>query len=364
MKRIGIDARLYFQTGVGVYIRNLLYYLQQIAPSDIEFYIYVMREDSSRITLSNKRFIKREVDIKWHTLSEQLSLYSILYHDKLDLMHFTYFSYPVMYRRNFIATIHDTILYSFKTGMASTKNRLWYEVKHTAFKFALQNQLVNATKIITPTQTVRNELMTIFGKKYGDKIIPIYEGIDKELIQATEDSELQKKFKKSFFLYVGNFYPHKNVERLLEAFEKLEADVDLVLRGPDDFFKKRIEQVVQQKGLKHRVHFYTSYTHASMVFFYKNARALIHPSLVEGFGLPLVEAAYYNTPIIASDIPVFKELLGDEYVPFDPKSSESMLEAIRMFLQKPCICNYEKVVNKFSFIHMVEETLKVYETCL
>src|SRR3989338_4221188 len=129
MKRIGIDARLYFQTGVGVYLRNFIHYLQNFTPKDVEFYIYVLERDASQIDFKNSLFIKREVQTLWHTLDEQTLFYSVLQKDKLDLMHFTYFSYPVLYNRPFIATVHDITPLNHKTGRASTLSPWLYELK-------------------------------------------------------------------------------------------------------------------------------------------------------------------------------------------------------------------------------------------
>lgn len=60
MKRIGIDARLYFQTGVGTYLRNFLYYLQEMDLSGMEFYVYVMKDDAKHIDFTNKKLIKEK----------------------------------------------------------------------------------------------------------------------------------------------------------------------------------------------------------------------------------------------------------------------------------------------------------------
>ncbi|MEO6509127.1 MAG: hypothetical protein ABIO02_04175, partial [Patescibacteria group bacterium] len=159
MKRIGIDARLYFQTGVGVYIRNILHFLQEMKTDDIEFYIYVMKEDSSKITFSKTNFKKIEVTSRWHSFSEQLVYLRQLNRDRLDLMHFTYFSHPVLYNRPFIATIHDIILLEHKTGKASTLFPFIYNLKHLAFTYAFHHQIKDSRKIITPTETVKKQII-------------------------------------------------------------------------------------------------------------------------------------------------------------------------------------------------------------
>ncbi len=364
MRRIGIDARLYFQTGVGTYLRNFIKNLQSLAPKNIKFFIYVMNDQSSKIKLTHPNFIKRKVLYRWHSFSEQFGFLKTLYQDNLDLTHFTYFSFPVFYRKKFIATIHDLTPLLFKTGKASTKNPLFYELKYFTFKFVLKSQVKNSTKIITPSFTVKDQLTSLFGKKIGDKIVPIYEGIDENLIKEKENRLLKSRFKNKFFIYVGNFYPHKNVERLIDAFSRLKEDVQLILIGPDDFFAKRIIQSFKQLSFKRKIIFYHNPTPSDLVFFYKNALALIHPSLSEGFGLPLIEAAYFNCPIIASNIPVFKELLDEKYLSFSPYDLFDIKDKIRFFLQKKLKFDYKEIIKKYSFRKMTEETIRIYQELL
>lgn len=101
-----------------------------------------------------------------------------------------------------------------------------------------------------------------------------------------------------------------------------------------------------------------------LIFFYKNAQALIHPSLSEGFGLPLIETAYFNTPIIASNIKVFKELLGDNYLSFDPNNVDDISKKINSFIEKKPEFNYTNIMKKYSFSKMTDETLKIYNEAL
>ena len=389
MYKIGIDARLYSQTGIGVYLRNLLYYLEKITKREVLFYIYLLTDDYNKVKFTNKFFIKRLVHSRWHTVSEQVHFVKTIYQDNLDLMHFTYFSYPVLYKRKFIATIHDTTPLIFKTGKASTRNPLLYEIKFRAFQFIISQQLKNARLVITPSKTVKKQLLDIYGTGYKNKIKPIYEGVDYELkdverrhsgkrpsenegarpesrqrfwsrptIRRTPQND--SRLTKPFFIYVGNFYPHKNIENLLMAFAKVKTDAKLMLIGPDDFFAKRLYRYIDITILD-RVIFYHNPSREDLLFFYKNALALIHPSLSEGFGLPLVEAVYFNLPIIASNIEVFTELLNKKYISFDPLSIVDMTEKINFFLQKKQKPRYGNLLNKFSFENLTNKTFNLYQ---
>ncbi|MCX6732388.1 MAG: glycosyltransferase [Candidatus Roizmanbacteria bacterium] len=96
-----------------------------------------------------------------------------------------------------------------------------------------------------------------------------------------------------------------------------------------------------------------------LVTLYKNAEALIHPSISEGFGLPIVEAMHFNIPILASHIPVFQELLGTSYYSFDPFEESSVIDTIHTFEREQ-----EKKKNilrkEFSFDEMTRQTMELY----
>lgn len=362
MKRIGIDARLINQTGVGRYIKNLLFFLPE--NDELSCYLYLLKEDFEKFNWQRKNFIKRKAHFRWHSFSEQFGFLKVLNRDQLDLMHFTYFSYPIFYEKPFIATIHDLTPLLFKTGKASTKNRLFYEMKHFFFNTILSKQVRNAKAIITPTQTVKSQLLEKYGSKWEKKIFPIYEGIDYQLTAAQENVFLKRKFPKDFFIYVGNFYPHKNVESLIKAFALIKSDARLILLGPNDYFTKRLIQLINQLSQENRIILFKNPTNEDLVFFYKNALALIHPSFSEGFGLPLLEASYFHCPVIASNIPVFREILKDQYLKFNPYDVEDIKHKIETFIKKPKIFDLQILLKQYSFKKMALKTLKLYKKCL
>jgi glycosyltransferase involved in cell wall biosynthesis len=363
MKKIGIDARLYSQTGVGIYLKNLIHYLEKKQLSDELFYIYLLPSDYNNLSFKNKNIVKRIADYPWHSIGEQLGFAAKLYSDNLDLMHFTYSSYPIFYLKKFVATVHDVTPLLFKTGKASTKNQLIYQIKHFFFRVILRCQIKRAVKIITPTYTVKKQLINIYGEIISKKIFPIYEGVNYQIMKTKENKKLGKKFD-NFFIYVGNFYPHKNVERLIEAFKNINKKYKLILLGPDDYFSNRILRYIDTSKLNRDVFLFKNPLLSDLIFFYKNALALIHPSLSEGFGLPLIEAAYFNCPIIASNITVFKELLNNNYLSFDPNDTDDITRKINSFIEKKPSFNYENILKQYSFEKMTAETFKIYKEVL
>jgi glycosyltransferase involved in cell wall biosynthesis len=120
---------------------------------------------------------------------------------------------------------------------------------------------------------------------------------------------------KPYALMVGTIEPRKNHVLALDAFEQLwkeGSDLSLVIAGkPGWMVDKIIERLRQHELGNKRLFFFKRVSDAEVAHLYRNAAALLFPSKGEGFGLPLVEAAHYGTPIICSDIPVFREIAGD-----------------------------------------------------
>lgn len=361
--RIGIDARLAFQTGVGVYTRNLLAELAPIAPANWAMYVYILEEEKEKLQLP-KRYIIRTTKAKWHTVSEQTTFASQLQHDKLDLVHFTYFSYPVAYRGSFISTVHDMTPVYFRTGRASTKSWLEYQAKYLLFRFVFHTQLHSAKDLITPTFTVQEQLIDFAGETLRKKLHVIYEGVDTQLKTTRSNESLAKEYSRPFFLYCGNCYPHKNVDSLIRAFATIDTAYRLVILSPQDQFTKQIVTYLKEKQLEEKIQVVSSANIADRVFFYRHAKALVHPSRSEGFGLPIVEAMYFGLPIIASDIPIFHELMGNEYIAFEPTDIQSIADAIHSFLNHPRHFQYQEKLKQFSFAKMAKETLTVYQAVI
>ncbi|KXK08973.1 MAG: hypothetical protein UZ21_OP11001000023 [Microgenomates bacterium OLB22] len=179
MKRLGIDARLIEQTGVGTYIQELLRYLPSYLPTNIQCFVFVP-ETYTGTVLSNDRYDRVASSCRWHSLSEQTIFLRQLNSYDLDLIHFPYFSFPVFYHRPYVLTIHDVTPLQFRTGAASTHHPAMYYLKHLAYQFVMFEGVHHAKRIITPTKSVKKDLGAIYGAEVSNKTMPIYLGIKKK----------------------------------------------------------------------------------------------------------------------------------------------------------------------------------------
>jgi len=363
--KIGIDARLINETGVGRYIRNLLSNLSQIDKKN-EYVLFVREANqmnSSKLVHNSWKVV--EADIRWHTIGEQLSFPKILEKESLDLVHFPYFSVPIRYKRPFVVTIHDLILHHFSTGEASTLPSPFYYGKLAGYKYILKQAAQKAEKIIAVSEATKIEIVDHLGVS-EDKITIIYEGYDK----AIDDKKPSITLPEKYFLHVGNVYPHKNIDVLVQAFKKVkDLKASLMFVAHEDFFLKKLKQKVSHEGLSERVVFLSSVSDEYLGYLYKQAQAVVIPSLMEGFGLPAVEAMANDCLVIASDIPSLKEVCGANALYFDPKNVDALAKYLNDVVELPKDA-YQSLrsqgreqITKYSWKDMAEQTKRIYESC-
>jgi len=362
--RIGIDARLWNESGVGRYTRNLVQNLT-ILDKKNQYVLFLGGKEFESLSFPDN-FKKVRADLHWHTLSEQLKFPTIINRENLDLMHFPYFSVPIFYNRAYVVTIHDLILHHFPTGQASTHSPMVYGAKLLFYRYIVNRAAQKSKKIITVSRATKREIVEDL-KTDENKIVVTYEGIEDDL-KDNGDAPLYK----DYFLYVGNAYPHKNLDRLLDAFDvfiKTNGKISLVLVGKEDFFYKRLKQRVSDKGMDKRVKFFGEASNKDLANLYSHALGLVMPSLMEGFGLPALEAMANGCLILASDIPSLKEICLDSAMYFNPHDTDSLTKSLKLALRAKK--TKAKMIKKglarvqyFSWEKMAKETLKIYESCI
>jgi glycosyltransferase involved in cell wall biosynthesis len=361
--KIGIDCRLWGETGVGRYIRNLVLHLQKLDNKN-EYVLFILSKDRTEIVrqIQNDKFKLIEANIKWHTLAEQIKFPQVLNKENLDIVHFPYFSVPIFYNRPFVVTIHDLIINHFSTGRASTLAFPIYNLKLLAYKFVLSQASKKASKIIAVSNATKDEIIDHL-KISKEKISVTYEGADEKILNV---KNRKPEINGRYFLYVGNAYPHKNLERLLKAFETLNSDDKLVLVGKEDDFYKRLKQIAAGMNLSEKVIFKQNIGDEELSNLYKNAAAFVMPSLMEGFGLPMLEAMANNCLVLASNIPSLREICADAAIYFDPYNIKDIAEKMSKVYSDNMNNNSQKQkglgrVKLFSWKKMAKETLEIYE---
>lgn len=363
--RIVIDARMYQESGVGRYIRNLIYKLQQLDKKN-EYFILLLQKDYDNLVFKNN-FRKILANFRWYGIKEQLNLPAILNKLKPDLVHFPHFNAPIFYGGKFIVTIHDLIHQHFRMDRATTLNPITYKLKQIGYNKVFQNAVDKSIKILVPSNYVKNLLIKKWGIE-GDKIMVTYEAVDDKLLKMATGLSKNEIVKPPYIFYVGNAHPHKNVEGLIKAFLKLKekySDLKFVLSGYDHYFWQRLRNENQQKGI-----IYTGYVDdEELIGLYKNASCFVMPSFEEGFGIPLLEAMACSCAVVSSNAGALKEVGGDACLYFDPYSKEDMAEKISQVLDDQDLRNRliklgRSRYKKFSWEDLAKQTMKGYLQCV
>ncbi len=373
--RIGIDARLWGSSGRGVgrYIQNLVTNLEKLDRKN-EYFIFLGKESYDLYHPRTKNFHRVPADIRWYGIEEQVTLPAIFASQNLDLLHIPHFNVPVFYRGKIVVTIHDLTMLKFGGRGTSTLSLPSYLLKRVGLRFILSGAVSRAAAIITPSKFVKDEVVKTFNVS-PNKIFVTYEAGDlvgKERTpgeREVEDALGKYRITQPYFLYVGAFYPHKNVDRLIEAVkilnERLGKSAQLVLAGKRDaFLDKTVHRALEIGALKYLA--LTDYVaDADLVDLYQGAIAVVQPSLSEGFGLSSVEAMSLGMPLIQSDASCLPEIAERAALYFDPHSPQDMAEKLAKVLDSKKL--REDLVNKglkrsqdFSWEQMSRETLKVY----
>jgi len=376
--RIGIDARFFGPVGKGLgrYTERLIENLERIS-GEHEFVVFLRKENYDVYQPASPKFRKVLADFRWYSLSEQLRFPPLIRKERIDMMHFPHFNVPVLTPCPFVVTIHDLILFRYPTRRATTLNAATYWLKYAAYRLTIALAAWRARAIITVSECTKRDIVKSLKVK-PERVTVTYEAADGvEIGQLTIPGTFDpgaKGIVKPYFLYVGNAYPHKNLERLLEVFASLRKDgleAQLVLVGKMDHFYLRLKLEAERLGLlaSDDVIFYGYAEESELAELYRRARAYVFPSLLEGFGLPPLEAMRYGTPVAAAGSSCLPEILDDAAVYFDPEDVVDMGKAMRRVygdetLRARLAERGKRRVARFSWRECAERTYRTYLSSL
>jgi len=369
--RIGIDARFFGfrQKGLGRYTQKLVENLEKVDLVN-EYFVFLKYENFDEYQPKNPNFKKVLADYHWYTFTEQIYLPLTLYKHHLDLMHFPHFNVPILYFKKFIVTIHDLTLIHFPTVKNSALHPAFYRLKFLAYRVTIRSAIMRAKRIIAISQFTKDDVAENYGVSAKKKTMVTYEACeDFCMFSSKNPEEILQKYGiiKPYLLYVGNAYPHKNLDRLVLAFGdvlKEKKDIQLVLVGKNDYFYERLRGLVNGQKIENIIFLSDISDYELDVLFHKSI-ANVFPSLYEGFGLPPLEAMAKGVPVISSNHPCMREVLGESAHFFDGESVPAIADAIKIIisdenLKQNLIKKGYEQAGKYSWKKMAQETLDVY----
>lgn len=375
--RIGFDAKRIFHNfrGLGNYGRNLLESLGKYYPEH-EYHLYTptikdpralewSRKHSKFLIHEPKSLINKNLSSLWRSslMTKDLT------RDQLDIYHGLSHELPKnieSVKLKKIVTIHDLIYLKFPEYFPWIDRKV-YDVK---FRHACQV----ADKVVAICEQTRDDLLEHFSIS-PDKIVVKYQSCHhrfyKNLEQEKRDVVLRLySLPSEFVLFVGAFEKRKNVIGLIRALSMTKNKLPLVLVGDGSSeYKKEMNQTIEALKLQDRVFIRSNIMSEELPALYQSAKVFVFPSFYEGFGIPIVEAQFSDTPVITSTGSCFPETAGAGAIFTNPHHNEELAVAIDQVIEddqlaRNLVHEGRKNAEKFHRSNTSKAMMELYESIL
>lgn len=325
--RIGINALYLIPGGVGgteIYLRFLLHALSRIDKTN-DYAVFLNRETDSELVPESPRFqgvrcAVRAASRPARILFEQTRLPRMLARHGVDVLLNPGFTAPLLARCPQVTVFHD---------LQHKMHPEFFRARDLPFwNMLLAGSAACSSRLIAVSNNTARDLAASFPRAAG-KIATVPHGVDPEFF------EIGKRRRdgpgRPFILVVSTLHPHKNLERMIEAYRQFRTahpEYRLVVAGLKGFAAAGLQDRVRALGLSDDVEFTGWIPRSDLYALFSAARAFFAPSLFEGFGMPLVEALAAGIPSACSSIPTFREIADGSAWLFDPSSTEAMRNAL------------------------------------
>src|SRR3954471_10791062 len=332
-----------------------------------EFVLLCRPEDRETLATLGENFRAVVETAGNYSVAEQIKIPYALQREGVTLFHAPHYVLPPLVRCTSVVTIHDCIHLMFPQYLP---NRMAFSYA----KWSISQASKCATRVMTVSESSKRDILR-FVDTEPDKIDVIYNSYDErfaidpreeEVVRVGERYQLQSEF----VLYAGNVKPHKNLERLIEAFylvRKRGLDhLKLVMIGDEISKYTALRRAVHQYQLHKYVRFLGYLPEETLAVLSRLAAVFVFPSLYEGFGLPPLEAMASGTPVVTSNVSSLPEVAGDAAVLVDPHDTRSIEQGMRRALTDPALAAEMRQrgllrAREFSWERSVRRTLEVYQ---
>ena len=356
-----LDTKLPIRVGSGAYCFELLTSLNKIDKKN-NYLVYLPQEPTPDLPKESANWKYRTIPARKLWTVTALAPEFLFKKGKPDVFFTpTHYLPPFAPKKSVISILDVSYIYFPDLFAKKDLVRLKKWTRYSAKK---------AAKILTISESSKSDII----KEYGvaeDKVEVIYPGIKSETRNPKSETnmeELRKKFgiKDKFILFVGTLQPRKNIAKLIEAFSKLDSNLQLVIVGKKGWQYEEILSAPKKFDVENRVLFVQDASDEDLPALYKNAEFFILPSLYEGFGLPVLEAMSNDCPVITSNVSSLPEAGGDAALYVDPQNTEDITKKMQKLLddkdlREELVKKGREQVKKFSWEKTARETLKVLE---
>jgi len=365
--RVGLDARIlaHPRSGIAVYVVNLIRELLKYPDVDIALFSDkpICDEYASAVKGTEVVVFGQSHRRLW----AQFSLPGQLKKLKIDIYHATWNNaVPILASCPTILTVHDIIPLVVDGYFKNYKKRARYLL-------SMHSALRRARAILTDAESTKRDLMRYF-KTPSEKIRAVPLGIEDRSLNSGHRDDLLKEFgiTGDYIVNIGSFDPRRNACTLIKAFCEFSKNgtdnACLVLTGGHaDFYskKRKLELLAEKLGVHTKIIFTGYLPQGQMDALVANAKIMVHTSLYEGFGFPVLEAMNCGVPVITSNRGSLPEVAGDAAYLIDPTNTQEIADAIGKVwsdrnLHENFIRKGRQRVHDFSWARTAGQTLDVY----
>jgi glycosyltransferase involved in cell wall biosynthesis len=374
---VGINGQLlsgahsYRSAGVSGYIRQLLAHLPAAAPDlrltaftpDVELDLPAGLDVRRSARWDTRRPLRR---ILW----EQAALPLLARQTQLDLLHGAVNVVPALAACPSVVTVHDLSFMRYPQAFPPVQRAY------------LQSQVRRSTRaarqVIAVSQATKQDVVELFGVA-PERIDVVHNGVDASFCPApagqVEAFRRRQGLPERYILHVGTLEPRKNLVRLVQAFAQVRANdpgqppAKLVLAGGKGWDYGAIFAEVDRLGLAQDVIFPGYVADEELAWWYRAAAVFAYPSLMEGFGLPVLEAMACGAPTVTSNLSSLPEVAGDAALLVDPTSVDALADALLRLMADAGLANDLRArgqaqAARFPWSRTAQQTAAVYRRAL
>jgi len=340
--RIAIDIRKINEFGVGTYIWNLVRNLAGI--DDRNDYLLVGSQrnfhELGPLPPNFKQLYQPEENGLWR---DNISIPFDLHRQRLDVVHIPHHEAPFFTPSKLVVTIHDCVHLLFPQEDSSNFGNYRSYLRTKRVVHAAQH-------VLAVSRSTKDDLINIF-ELPDSKISVVHNALDERFAFTHTPGERKQvleryQLKDPFVLYSGKIRPHKNVQRLIEAFVVLKNELGdsdryknlkLIIIGDELSKHQYLRLTVIRSGAQQDVRFFGFVPYPILRVFYQSAELFAFPSLYEGFGLPPLEAMANRAPVLASNTSSLPEVLEDAAVLVNPENVFDIARGMKLILSDDAV---------------------------
>ncbi|WP_435357027.1 glycosyltransferase family 4 protein [Emticicia sp. SJ17W-69] len=371
--KIGIEAQRLFRPhkhGMDIVALELIRALQVI-DSKNEYFVFVKADEDHTCLSETSNFHIIQVPGGNYVFWEQVMLPIYAKKYGVDILHCTSNTAPMFLSMPLVLTLHDVIFMEKTSGKNTSSN---YQKFGNLYRKWLVPKIVGkCQQIVTISAVEQANISKVLGLN-KDAIAVVHNGVSgrfgvKPSAETLNEVRNKLHLEEDFFLFLGNVEPRKNVGNTVKAFvlfAKINPKVKLVITGLKQSF---VEDILNEIG---EIDYLKRFVLAGFVeenvllTLYAEAKVFLYPSLREGFGLPILEAMAFGTPVVTSNISAMPEVAGDAAFLVNPYSVEEIATAMQTAYENEAL-RKEKITlgylrpSMFTWEKTAQKMLNIYQ---